>query len=47
MYDEGLSNGMGGKKTFEDYQANKILKRSEISAFFGRMNAKHMTSIQN
>lgn len=46
LYDNGISAGVTGSKTFEDFRVNNILKRNEISAFFLRMNEKGMTQIK-
>ncbi len=46
LYDNDISAGVTGSKTFEDFRVNNILKRNEISAFFSRMNDRGMNKIR-
>lgn len=46
MYDNNLSSGVTGKKTFDDYQVNTKLTRAQISSFFKNMETKGFTSLK-
>lgn len=46
MYDNNLSSGVTGKKTFDDYQVNTKLTRAQISSFFKNMETKGFTTLK-
>ncbi|WP_100401542.1 S-layer homology domain-containing protein [Bacillus sp. FJAT-42315] len=46
LYDNNISSGTTGSKTFEDFKVNNTLQRNQIAAFFARMNVQGMNQIK-
>ncbi|MFD1736843.1 S-layer homology domain-containing protein [Bacillus salitolerans] len=46
MYDNELATARNGQKTYESYGVDEVLKRSHISAFFQRLDARGFNEIK-